>query len=299
MTGPEGTTLVFELTVSDGLDAHTDVVSVLVENVNHPPVANAGLDQTLAEGAAVTLDGADSSDPDGDLLTFAWVQLSGPTVTLTDPDGPTPSFTAPAVAAGGEMLVFELLVDDGYGGEATDEVSIIVQNADSPPECAHAEPSVNYLWPPNHKLVRVRIEGVRDREGGNDDDDDDDDDGRRGHRRYRSRSHGHCGQGQVTITILGVTQDEPVNGLGDGDTGPDAVVQGESVLLRAERSGTGNGRVYHIHFLAEDEDGSECVGEVTVCVPHDNRKGACRRRSGHGSDPDCVDDGQNYNSLTP
>ena len=41
----------------------------------------------------------------------------------------------------------------------------------------------------------------------------------------------------ATITITGVTQDEPTNGLGDGDTGPDAIINGNTVLLRAERSG--------------------------------------------------------------
>jgi hypothetical protein len=40
------------------------------------------------------------------------------------------------------------------------------------------------------------------------------------------------------------------------------------MLLRAERSGTRNGRVYHIHFTAADSEGS-CSGIVKVSVPHD------------------------------
>ncbi|MDL1937369.1 hypothetical protein FBQ80_17745 [Candidatus Brocadia sp. AMX2] len=89
---------------------------------------------------------------------------------------------------------------------------------------------------------------------------------------------------QVTITITGVTQDEPVDGLGDGDTSPDAVIQGDKVLLRAERSGNGNGRVYRITFTADDGAGGSCTGTVNVCVPH-------------SSQSECIDDGQNYNSL--
>jgi hypothetical protein len=96
--------------------------------------------------------------------------------------------------------------------------------------------------------------------------------------------------GSITITILGVTQDEPLDGLGDGDTAPDAVIQGSSVLLRAERAGTptvpGNGRVNRIHFTANDGVGGLCSDSVTVCVPHDIRKGSS-----------CVDDGQDYDSL--
>lgn len=63
----------------------------------------------------------------------------------------------------------------------------------------------------------------------------------------------------ITVEITSVTQDEPINGLGDGDTCPDAVIDEGRVELRAERSGTGDGRVYQIEFIASDGKGSECV----------------------------------------
>ena len=84
--------------------------------------------------------------------------------------------------------------------------------------------------------------------------------------------------------ILSITQDEPVQGLGDGDTAPDAVVQGSSALLRAERGGAGDGRVYHVQFGADDGKGGSCTGSVRVAVPHDRNVAA-------------VDGGGNYNSL--
>jgi alpha-tubulin suppressor-like RCC1 family protein len=62
--------------------------------------------------------------------------------------------------------------------------------------------------------------------------------------------------------------------LGDGDTSPDAVLRGAGVLLRAERSGGGDGRVYHVNFRAEDGQGGLCRGEVTVEVPHNRKSGA-------------------------
>ncbi|MBI4334667.1 MAG: hypothetical protein HY673_25720, partial [Chloroflexi bacterium] len=219
LVGWAGATLTFALTVSDGIDSATDTVNVVVENINHSPTANAGADQTKNEGSLVTLDGTASSDPDNDPLTYSWSQLSGPSVTLSDPYSDTPNFTAPLVNPGGETLVFRLTVSDGLGGSATDEVAIAVLNVNDPPACGLAQAGPALLWPPNHKLVPVRITGVTDPD--ND---------------------------QVTLTVMGVTQDEPVNGLGDGDTSPDAVTQGSNVLLRAERAGNGNGRVYQVTF---------------------------------------------------
>jgi hypothetical protein len=75
----------------------------------------------------------------------------------------------------------------------------------------------------------------------------------------------------LTTTITGVTQDEPLNGLGDGDTSPDAQTGPLSgqVYLRAERSGTGDGRVYRITFEGNDGNGGFCDGVVSVVVPHD------------------------------
>ena len=93
---------------------------------------------------------------------------------------------------------------------------------------------------------------------------------------------------QVSITITAVTQDEPVNGLGDGDTSPDAVLQGDKVLLRVERAGNGNGRVYKVNFTANDGQGGVCAGFVKVGVPKSMQP---------GNTP--IDDGQLYTSTQP
>lgn len=94
----------------------------------------------------------------------------------------------------------------------------------------------------------------------------------------------------MTLTITGVTQDEALNGLGDGDTSPDAKAGPAShrVYVRAERSGTGDGRVYRIAFTGDDGNGGTCTGSVTVGVPHDQ---------GKGSTP--VDSGLNVDSFGP
>jgi hypothetical protein len=52
------------------------------------------------------------------------------------------------------------------------------------------------------------------------------------------------GCGAATCTIASVTSNEPVNGGGDGNTGTDWQITGPNTVdLRAERSGTGSGRV--------------------------------------------------------
>jgi hypothetical protein len=88
--------------------------------------------------------------------------------------------------------------------------------------------------------------------------------------------------GPVTISVTGVTQDEPLNGLGDGNTCPDASGIGTpTASLRAERSGPRDGRVYHVSFQADDGRGGRCTGTVTVCVPHDQGGGgACGDQGG-------------------
>jgi hypothetical protein len=73
--------------------------------------------------------------------------------------------------------------------------------------------------------------------------------------------------------VTSVFQDEPTNGLGDGDTAIDAMIVNGAVQVRAERDGGGDGRVYYINFTATT-DGGSCTGTATVGVPHDEGKRA-------------------------
>jgi len=105
--------------------------TLVVVSANQPPAADAGANQTVEEGASVTLNAGSSSDPDGDALSYTWTQTSGPSVSLSNPSAETASFTAPDVDADSN-LVFEVTVSDGNGATATDTVTITVQNVTAP-----------------------------------------------------------------------------------------------------------------------------------------------------------------------
>jgi hypothetical protein len=102
---------------------------------NQPPVANAGVDFSVDEGANASLDGSASSDPDGSITGYQWTQTSGTNVALTGANTATASFTAPGVSAT-ETLVFQLRVTDNAGATASDSVNVTVNpvaGANQPP----------------------------------------------------------------------------------------------------------------------------------------------------------------------
>jgi len=97
--------------------------------VNRPPTAEAGVDQAVeqdgAAGASVTLDGSQSSDPDGDALTYTWRE-NGAVIA-----GPSKEPTARVTLPLGEHAI-ELTVEDGRGGQDTDTLTVTVQDTTAP-----------------------------------------------------------------------------------------------------------------------------------------------------------------------
>lgn len=115
--------LVFRLKVTD-TDNRVAFDSATVGINANPPVADAGSNQTVDTGSSVTLNGSGSSDADGDVIIYQWIQTTGTTVALSDAAGVQPTFTAPAAAT---TLGFELTVTDEFGASDTDSITVTVE----------------------------------------------------------------------------------------------------------------------------------------------------------------------------
>jgi hypothetical protein len=129
----------------------------------------------------------------------------------------------------------------------------------TPPTIDSLSANRTVLWPPNHKMVDIG---------------------------FSLEVIDNCDQDpQVTIEV---TSDEPTAtapGAGGSQYAPDAEITDDtSILLRAERSGEGDGRVYRIAVTATDASGNTSSDTVSVKVNHDKKTEA-------------IDSGQNYDAT--
>lgn len=219
--------------------------------LNEPPVANAGDDLTVEatgpDGAVVTLDASDSTDPDStpgtndDIVSFDWYEGS----TLIG-SGETINYT---FRLGTHTVT--LVVTDSAGETSEDEVVITVQDT-TPPTIYNILANPSVLWPPNHKMVEVTVTVDYD---------------------------DICDPApEVWLESITMNEGDETNTynpefdttIGDGHTTDDIQVDEDGVIyLRAERSGTGTGRLYTLTYKATDFAGNVATATVTVTVPHD------------------------------
>ncbi len=129
----DGANVCITLVATDNCGAKgTDSFVLHINNVNHPPIINAGSDIVIDEGATVQLC-ATASDPDGDALKYHWSIPCGKG-ELNDPMLLNPVFTAPLTSlCQGEDIVLKLTVVDSCGASSEDNVTIHVRNLNAPP----------------------------------------------------------------------------------------------------------------------------------------------------------------------
>jgi len=241
------TTYYWKIIAWDAHDAHSEgpIWSFITGGSNEPPVANAGpnqtVEQTSSDGAEVTLNGSGSYDLDGDSLDYDWTWPGGSAQEMS------PTVTFPS----GTTIV-TLTVSDGNLTDS-DTVNITVEDT-TPPAIILSDDEI-VLWPPNHKYHTIEISDFVESVTDICDPDVDIND----------------------LNITSVSSDEPENaqGGGDGNTWDDIViVDSQTVKLRAERQGSGNGRVYTINFEVTDTSDNTAIGYFQISVPHDKKSTA-------------------------
>jgi hypothetical protein len=195
--------------------------------------------------ARVMLDASGSSDADGDTLTFAWsVDFAG--ASLDDPAAVQPMLTLTGAALCADSLMVDLMVTDGYD---TTACAAVIRLDDVRPPVVEVTDEAYRIWPPNHKHVTVTpdmfIASVEDA----------------------------CGRPvdlMAAVEVLMVRSDEPEDCTGDGRFLEDIVIDCDgSVMLRAERRGGGDGRVYEITYRVTGENEAFTDVSAFVHVPHD------------------------------
>ncbi len=112
----------------DGVGASNPVM-------NGAPIANAGVGGNFLAGESVALDCSASSDPQGDMLSYDWFQLDGPTVQLSDNNSCNPVFTAPDATT---TIAFRLTVSDTLN-VSTDSVSFSIAGTIPIPDLGFTE----------------------------------------------------------------------------------------------------------------------------------------------------------------
>jgi len=183
---------------------------------------------------------AQVADADGDPLVVVWEWNGWPVETNlvgAASTAVTVSLTA-EFPPGDGVLSVRAIDPDGADAVCTTLVSV----ADTvPPVVESALPEPAVLWPPNHKMVPVTVE---------------------------AQVVDECGD--ALWTLVSVVSNEPDNGKGDGNSSADwQILDEHTVLLRAERSGSGHDRVYTLGIQAVDLAGNwSDPSFIQVVVPH-------------------------------
>ncbi|MBC8003704.1 MAG: CHRD domain-containing protein [Opitutaceae bacterium] len=200
------------------------------------------------------------SDADGEPLQVVWTVNGVPVQTNSiaasgPPTTATVTFTS-ELPSGTNILGVTATDSSGNSSSCSTRVKIVDTTA---PVITSVSATPNVLWPPNHKMVTVRL---------------------------RAMVTDACSA--TTWRIVSVKSSESQYAIGSGNTYPDwRIIGNQTVELRAERSGKNKaGRVYTITVRARDAAGNlSDPATVEVTVPHDQGK------NGKGDDDDDKDGG--------
>jgi len=154
-----------------------------------------------------------------------------------------PGSTATVTVSAEGMTTLTFFAVDNAGNQET--AKTVTVGIDQTPPTMSGLPRSCSLWPADHALVQVASVTANDDLSGV--------------------------AGAPTVTA---TSNEPDSGTGDGDLPTDVVISGGTVQVRAERAGSGGGRVYTITATVSDLAGNIATQTATCNVPHDRARTA-------------------------
>jgi len=118
-TAAEGTHTIAATATDTAGQTATHTISVTVDNVNAPPVADAGPNRAAYAGDNIAFNGSASSDPDGTIVSYAWDFGDGGSSTVVNP-------THAYLAAG--VYTVTLTVTDNDGAIHSDIAEVTVSD---------------------------------------------------------------------------------------------------------------------------------------------------------------------------
>jgi len=219
-----------------------EIRAQLISELNRPPVI-ACPEPVTAECGSLTTVTSKVSDPEGDSLIVVW-SVNGTAIQTNElAAGSTTSPTEvnfPAEFPLGSNYV-SVVATDSEGNSSTCSTTVTVIDT-VPPMITRVTATPDSIWPPNHKMVPVRVE---------------------------ARVTDKCGP--TRWKIVSIKSNQAVDAKGSGKTGPDWEITGDHTAnVRAERAGPEGARIYTITVQARDESGNLSDRKaVEVIVAHD------------------------------
>jgi hypothetical protein len=255
-TSPAGAVVTYSVTAGAGATVSCSPPSGSVFAIGVNPVAcsatspggttNATFNVTVLDTVAPVLTvpstiHVEATSASGAVVTYtvsANDAISGPaTVTCDPPSGSTFPIGTTTVRCSAQDAHFNI----GFGS-----FDVVVVQDLTPPVIVSVTATPNNLWPPDHKAVAVTITVVAV----------------------------DAIDPHPTAHIVGVSSNQPINGIGDGNTLTDWTITGPLTLnLLSERTG-GSDRVYTITIASTDASGNSSFGTVTVTVSNPRGRAA-------------------------
>lgn len=246
----------FTVTAEDSVDPEPDIVcspssgSTFPAGVTtvqcyavdlHANYAFDSFDVTISGGGPVLTVPDDmiveATSPDGAVVTFTATATEGGVVACTPPSG--------SVFAIGTTTV--TCTATNAAGSDTEDFDVTVRDTTAP-SIVQIVASPDVIWPPNHQMVEVTLTVIAF----------------------------DLGDDTPVCKIVDITSNQPENGTGDGDTGPDMEITGPlTVDVRAERSHNAD-RVYKMTVECTDDSGNSSTKGTEVKVTQTSRRRSTR-----------------------